>query len=210
MKHLPASLSPTVARTRSKKYCLKIFGSSVEPDLLETMNRVLLIWILSSQDLICAGSVESKTWSSGKPAILPKVFRITSGQRLEPPIPSRSTCAKSSFRNSSANALKRSTLLRCSSTMSSQPSHLLSSAPVHNDASRAHNLRTLSAFVHRSKVAFTPSDNSRGKEKVCEFMFECAAAARSRTRRIKAQTPSESQPDFGGFRYKGLWRYPGQ
>ena len=25
---------------RSKKYCLKMFGSSVEPDLLETMNSV--------------------------------------------------------------------------------------------------------------------------------------------------------------------------
>ena len=40
MKCLPASAAPTTCFTRSKKYCLKIFGSSVLPDLLETMKIV--------------------------------------------------------------------------------------------------------------------------------------------------------------------------
>ena len=42
MNRLPASFAPTSRWTRSKKYCLKMFGSSVEPDLLETMTRVFL------------------------------------------------------------------------------------------------------------------------------------------------------------------------
>ena len=40
MKRRPASFRPTSRSTRSKKYCLKMLGSSVEPDLLETMNSV--------------------------------------------------------------------------------------------------------------------------------------------------------------------------
>ena len=39
-KRLPASSEPTSCSIRSKKYCLKMLGSSVEPDLLETMNSV--------------------------------------------------------------------------------------------------------------------------------------------------------------------------
>ena len=35
-----ASASPSAAVARSKKYCLKMLGSSVLPDLLETMNSV--------------------------------------------------------------------------------------------------------------------------------------------------------------------------
>ncbi len=39
-KWLAASASPSAALARSKKYCLKMLGSSVLPDLLETMNSV--------------------------------------------------------------------------------------------------------------------------------------------------------------------------
>ena len=35
-----ASAAPTVCFARSKKYCLKMFGSSVLPDLLDTRNKV--------------------------------------------------------------------------------------------------------------------------------------------------------------------------
>ena len=66
MKRLPALSAPMVCFTRSKKYCLKIFGSSVVPDLLETMNKVLGRFTLFSEALTCAGSVESSTCSCGE------------------------------------------------------------------------------------------------------------------------------------------------
>ena len=55
MKWLPAFSAPTVCFTRSKKYCLKMLGSSVVPDLLETMNNVFARLILFSNALTCAG-----------------------------------------------------------------------------------------------------------------------------------------------------------
>ena len=106
MKWLPAFPAPTTCFTRSKKYCLKMFGSSVLPDLLETMKRVLAISILFSKDLTCAGSVESRTCNSGKPEILPKVIFSTSGHKLDPPIPSNRTCEKPALRTSSATSRK--------------------------------------------------------------------------------------------------------
>ena len=42
MKRLPASAAPTACLTRSKKYCLKMLGSSVPPDLLDTMKIVFV------------------------------------------------------------------------------------------------------------------------------------------------------------------------
>src|SRR5215469_9005218 len=87
-KCFPASCAPIAELTCLKKYSLKILGSSVDPDLLETMNKVSFKSTAFSADRICAGSVESSTSSSGKPAILPKVVLSTSGHKLEPPIPS--------------------------------------------------------------------------------------------------------------------------
>ena len=40
MNRRPASVAPTSRSTRSKKYCFRMFGSSVDPDLLETMKSV--------------------------------------------------------------------------------------------------------------------------------------------------------------------------
>ena len=61
MKWLPALSAPTACFVRSKKYCLKMLGSSVLPDLLETMKSVSAISILFSNAFTCAGSVESRT-----------------------------------------------------------------------------------------------------------------------------------------------------
>src|SRR5579862_3122671 len=80
MKRLPAFSAPIVCFTRSKKYCLKIFGSSVVPDLLETINKVFARSTFFSKALTCAGSVESSTCNWGKPDILPKVSANTSAQ----------------------------------------------------------------------------------------------------------------------------------
>ena len=60
MKRLPALSAPTVCFTRSKKYCLKMLGSSVVPDLLETMNSVFARSTLFSDclDLRRIGGIE--------------------------------------------------------------------------------------------------------------------------------------------------------
>ncbi len=60
MKRLPALSAPMVCFTRSKKYCLKMFGSSVVPDLLETMNRRLrqIDLVLECLDLRRIGGIE--------------------------------------------------------------------------------------------------------------------------------------------------------
>src|SRR5258707_548348 len=57
-----------------------MLGSSVLPDLLDTMQIVLLRSTWASMALICAGSVESSTCSAGKPLILPEVLRMTFGK----------------------------------------------------------------------------------------------------------------------------------
>ena len=71
IKRSPTLALPTAWRTRSKKYCLKMFGSSVEPDLLDTIKRDFLRSSLLSSARMCAGSVESRTWSAGNPSIVP-------------------------------------------------------------------------------------------------------------------------------------------
>ena len=68
-----------------------MFGSKVPPDLLETMKRVLARFTFFSNVKTCAGTVESSTCNSGKPGILPNVLAITSGQRLDPPMPNNKT-----------------------------------------------------------------------------------------------------------------------
>src|SRR5437868_11715762 len=61
-KRLAASASlPSACFAFSKKYALKMFGSKVLPDLLETMKRVFLRSTALSKRLTCAGSVESST-----------------------------------------------------------------------------------------------------------------------------------------------------
>ena len=84
IKRDPARSAPRTARTRSKKYCLRMLGSSVVPDLLETRNKVVRMsirirWIGSAPDL----------WSPVPAArdarIEIRKFRAsTSGPRLDP------------------------------------------------------------------------------------------------------------------------------
>jgi hypothetical protein len=84
----------TRSRARSKKCCFMMFGSSVVPDLLETMNSVRSGSIASSTAFTCAGTVESRTSIAGNFSAEPKLLASTSGKRLDPPIPSSSTWRK--------------------------------------------------------------------------------------------------------------------
>src|SRR5207237_2064302 len=132
-----------------------MLGSSVLPDLLETMHSVLLRSSFASMALICTGSVESSTCSSGNPLIFPNVMRSTSGQRLDPPIPSSKACLKRDFFTSSAMRWKASTCVSCCSTMCSQPSQLLSSLRVQSDASFFQRRATLLFLRQSSSEAAT-------------------------------------------------------
>jgi hypothetical protein len=79
----------------------------IDPDLLDTMKRVFFRSTLFSKAVTWAGSVESSTWRSGNPLIAPKVARITSGPRLDPPIPSNATWEKPALLAASEMSVKR-------------------------------------------------------------------------------------------------------
>ncbi len=81
-----------------------MLGSSVLPDLLDTRNKVRLGSMRRSKSAICAGSVESSTWSFGKPGFEPKVWPSTSGPRLDPPMPNSSASLNPARFTSSAKS----------------------------------------------------------------------------------------------------------
>src|SRR5713226_2211310 len=132
-----------------------MFGSRVLPDLLETIQIVRLRSSFASMDLICTESVESNTCSSGNPLIFPKVMRRTSGQRLEPPIPSSNACLKRDFFTSPAICSRTSMCASCSSVIVSQPSQLLSSVPVQSEASFCQRRATFLFLFQSSSDAET-------------------------------------------------------
>src|ERR1035441_6941170 len=120
-----------------------MLGSSVLPDLLETMKRVLARSIFFSTLLICAGSVESSMCRRGKPGVCPKVSASTSGQRLDPPMPSSRMSENPPLLTSLANAFNWPAAASCSSAMPSQPSQLASSSLVQREASCCQRRLTL-------------------------------------------------------------------
>ena len=110
-----------------------------------------------------------------------RVFR-TSGQRLEPPMPSTSAWVKPAARTSSASPRSSFTRASWSPATSSQPSQLDSSAPVHKVASRAQSRRTLSPEAHSSRVARTAAARSAGSWKVVVSSITVTGAGPARER----------------------------
>ncbi len=155
MKWLPALSAPTTCFVRSKKYCLKMLGSSVLPDLLETMKSVRAISILFSNAFTCAGSVESSTCRSGYPATLPNVMRRTSGHKLDPPMPSRRISLKPALQTSLARPRNWMGCAIWSSIMSSHPSQLASSSPVQSVASRCQRRCIFPPAFQSAMLVFT-------------------------------------------------------
>src|SRR5438552_14912781 len=133
MKCAAASASPSAALARSQKYCLKMLGSSVLPDLLETINSVRSRSIVLSRRRIWAGSVESRTCKRGKPELAPKLCASTSGPRLEPPMPSSTASLNPAFLTSAAKLSRRPAPFSSASTRLSQPSHCASSVLVRSE-----------------------------------------------------------------------------
>ena len=81
----------TACSTCGQKYAKCESVSIVPPDLLETMNSDSFRLIRDSTRWMVAGSVVSRTCSRGWPLRAGNVCRSTSGQRLEPPMPSSTT-----------------------------------------------------------------------------------------------------------------------
>ncbi len=130
------------------------------PDLLETKNKVFVRSTRSANDLIWAGSVESSTCSLGQPGRWPNDLAITSGQRLEPPMPRTIASEKPASFTSRAKFVKRRMLRCCSSMIDSHPSHLSSSSPVQSEVSPAQSRRTLSFASQSFRVDSTAAANS--------------------------------------------------
>ena len=93
----------------------------VAPDLDETRKRVRVASIVSATVMMREGRVESRTIRSGNPSRPAKHWRMTSGPRLLPPMPSKTTCSMPSSRTSSANAVRSSTSPSIEEATSSQP-----------------------------------------------------------------------------------------
>ena len=104
MKRLPASVRADSLLHALEEILLENFGSSVVPDLLETMNRVFARSILFSNALTCAGIGGIEHVQFGKAGNLAESHRSTSGQRLEPPMPSSRMSVKFSFLTSATAA----------------------------------------------------------------------------------------------------------
>ncbi len=113
------------------------------------MNRVSLIRIRERTARIVAGSVVSSTCSCGWPFTWPNVFLNTSGHRLDPPMPSKTT---SEYVRPSAASCSNSGA--CSSIFSATFSHPRRSrtasrwagSDVHSVESLAHKRRGASPF----------------------------------------------------------------
>ena len=97
----------------------------VVPDLLATMNRVLSRFRPFCVFSISSGSVVSSTFSSGCPALDPKIVDNTRGARLDPPIPKRTTFSIPLSETSWAKALISGSLFSISSKQSIQPRRFL-------------------------------------------------------------------------------------
>jgi len=109
------SLLPFQNRTTSLTRVNNLFvnvGSSVPPDLLETMNSVLFKSILASIALDSGGIGGIETVQPGNPSIFPKVSRE---------LPAK---ARSSHAEQKGRCLIRLSLLRCKGNQSGAVRHL--------------------------------------------------------------------------------------
>src|ERR1035441_173069 len=141
-----------------------MLGSRVLPDLLETIKRVVARLIFFSTLRICAGSVESRMCKRGKPSVCGYVNARTSGQRLDPPIPSSKISENPAPFTSFAKLANVAELASCSSTMPSHPSHLDSSSFVQRVESPFQSDTTFPTARQSLTFFFTSSSRPAGKE----------------------------------------------
>ena len=120
---------------RSKKYCLKTLGSSVEPDLLETMKSVFFRSTLFSKPSPGRiGRIEHvKFWEPADRAEGRLDYFRTEARS---PHSQQQDMGEARTLGASLIAVRRSMWASWSLVMPSHPSHCASSLPLHSDASR--------------------------------------------------------------------------
>ena len=191
-------------RARRNNPC-RMFGSSVVPDLLETMKSVRAGSMRRSTraDLRRIGRIQHQQLGMVR-AGGRRSAASTSGPRLEPPMPSSSAWVKPSRSAIRRQAPSSSSSRRCwAATMSSQPSQSSSSWPVHSSASRAHRRRTLPSSPPalqrrcRPPVAAAPAAPPAGRRAGRRAARDaCAHRAQSLSaaRRKAARPPPPARP----------------
>ena len=93
---------------------------------------------------------------------MPKVVLITSGPRLDPPIPSNRAWEKPALLAASLRAVRRSMWASWSLVMPSHPSHCASSLPLQSDASPAQSFLTFPSAPHSANDSFTAAASGSG------------------------------------------------
>ena len=149
--------------------------SSVDPDFDETRKSVFARSSFRSRARMAFGCVVSRTWKVSAP----KVRRSTSGARLEPPMPARTTLVRPSSYTRRANASSSSMRSCMRRGSSSQPSQRFSSAPVQSVASRFQTRSTSSEVPICIRPRRAP-DSTVG----------CPRGARRRSRRTFRRLPA--------------------
>ena len=186
----------------SKKYAKCESVSVVSPDLEATMKSVVASLIFERTPRIVAGSVVSRTCSFGCPLRVPNVLRSTSGHRLDPPMPSRTT--SESLRPCTARSLSSPPFSSILSATSSQPSRsriscLLAGSALQRVESLAHRRRGASSFCSLASCASTAGWSGprlyhwRGPfPALISFALFSRAATRLSNDFVNASTPSTS------------------
>ena len=141
---------------RARKCAASEFGSIVVPDLLASRYNVCSGGVAAART--AAGSVESSMCSAGHPGATPITARRTSGARLEPPMPSSTTCVKPSRRTPEANVRSRSSESAINAGELSQPRRLaifcwVAGSSLQSDGSRRHKAAAAASTDRRWLVS---------------------------------------------------------
>ncbi len=144
--------------------------STVPPDFDETTKNVFARSSDASSARIAVASVVSSTCSRKPPSSSPKLRRMTSGPRLDPPIPSSTASVKPSALTPATNSRRSPTCSSSSPETVSQPSRSAISGtpgPPQSDSSLAHSRRaTCSSSARLARSAIGPSSASGSDDSI--------------------------------------------
>ena len=194
---IAAKNSPRLpARSQKKSRCERV--SRVVPDLEAATKSVASRSSDSARRRMAAGCVVSSTWKDSAP----KLRLITSGARLEPPIPSRtkvSICPGAA--SSSTKRCRSPSRLRIRIGSSSQPSHLASSLPVQSVGSRSQIRATSSAGA---TALIRPPAGTAARARRTRVAAPCSARAPSR-RSLPSARPGISRASRSAIACMSGW-----
>ena len=162
-----------------------MFGSSVVPDLLDTMKIVFARSTLFSMAFTCAGSVESSTNNCGIPVDLAESLLQNFGTQAGSAHAEQQRVLESGRFHIFGDVFQM-LLVRQLIFGNAEPAEpLFSSVPVHSDASRAHKRRTLPAIFQSSMSSESFAPILSGSVKVCASTSACGNELAFRVHRVQ-------------------------